>query len=516
MRSKILFSAACGAAVAACWSQAAAEPTPRTLDAALVETLSLGNPAGCGAAFGLPASATHDADLVALRVSGQLQRELVAICGSSAVTSAAALGGSLGSLQTTKTVSQFRMARNRADSRLDARGKRASLDEPNWLAQVSDRYAASSTPALAAQDAADTGVGVFVQLGNERRNRVNTALEAGYKASINEAVVGVDYATRDQLVAGLWVGYRGADADYRNAQALIGGGDAAFRNSLDASTQAEICKLGPGGGFDDKGSRWGVFVAKRLGDAFADVGAQYSRRNYGYQRNVCAIEAQGAITRDANPQPGDSGFVHVTPTNKLDDIYAGSIAGKASLTEFGFTGRGGVDFRTAQFQWGPRLALTYLRTALGAYQETGRTSVTNTVNSVGGIQTTRTAGNPTGLELAFDKQHRSSLQSELQVQAATRYETGAGSWVPRVSAAWVHEFKGERQLVAVRMAQDLRAAPTRFSFTTDSVDKNKFQLALGLSLLRGPGFVADVEVTRLEGDQQFTSTAFTAQARWRF
>ncbi len=504
-----------GVAVLGCCPPAMAEPPPRSLDQALVETLSLGSAAGCGVAFGLAPTATaedHDNALVALRDTLKLGKEVVAACGSSAVISAASLGGSLGSLQTTKTVSQFRMARNRADSRLDGRGKRAGLDEPELLVLVAERSDTANAAGLAIGAQGDSGLGMFARLSHERRNRATTALEAGYGAGISEAVIGIDYATRDNLVAGVWLGQRGANADYRAAPALIAG----LTTNLDASTQADLCKVGPGGGFDDKGTRLGVFIAKRMGEAFADVGAQYSRRNYSYRRNVCAIEASGnTIDPDAASATGYSsgGFA-------IDDIYAGTISGKARLTEWGVTARAGFDVRGEQFEWGPRLSLTYLRTLLGAYTETGRTSVTNTVRSNPSnapvIVTARSAGDPTGLELAFDQQRRTSLQAELQLVAAYRHEAAYGTLVPRVSASWQHEFKGERQLVAVRMAQDLRDTPTRFSFTTDSVDKNKGTLALGLSLLRGPAFAADVEVSRLIADNRFDATTIAVQALWRF
>ena len=497
---------------------AAAEPPPRGLDQALVETLSLGRANGCGASFGIPDfgfdQRALDTFIAAERDSGRLGKELAAVCGSSAVASAAALGGSLGSLQTTKTVSQFRVVRNRADSRLDARGKRVGLglDRPVLLAQLGG--GPTGGVGVSTEPAAEPGPGAFVHLAHERRDRVTTALEAGYRAGIDDALVGFDYSTRDSLVAGAWVGYRRADADYRAASLLIDGTDNGFGASLDPALQAEVCKIGPGGGFDDKGARFGAFVAKRFGAGFADLGAQYSRRDYRYRRNVCAIEAN---SRAVVPDTGSvSGFA--SDGVRIDDVYAGTLSGKARLTESALSARVGFDLQADPFQWGPRLSLTWLRTTLGAYTETGRTSVTNRVESNTPLVlfTDRAAGDPIGLELAFDRQRRTSLQSELQLVANARHETAFGVLVPRVAVGWVHEFKGERQLVNVRMAQDLRATPTRFTFTTDSVDKNKATLALGVSLLRGAQFAADLEVTRLVGDDRFDSTSVALQAIFRF
>lgn len=513
-----------GAALLGCCATALAEPPARSLDQALTETLSLGNAFGCGPAFGLPDFSTDpnpqlatDTFIRNLRDSHQIGKELAAICGSSAVSSSSALGGSLGSVQTTKTVSQFRLARSRADSRLNARGKRAGLDTPILLAQLGDRPPVTGSPA----DDGDLGAGVFVQLGAERRDRKTTPLEAGWRADVGDAIVGVDYATRDLWLVGGWVGWRRADAHYRNPLLLVTGSNDDFGPSLTPEVQADICNLRPAGGFDDEGARLGGFVAKRFGNAFADVALQYSRRDYRYRRNVCALETSGALTPDPdNPGGYLGGGVPV------DDIYAGTITGKPHLTEWGVSARAGFDVAAGErWQWGPRLSLTYLRTTLGAYTESGRTSVTNTVRSNTDdpanpgeklVTVVRSAGDPTGLELAFDRQRRTSLQSELQFVAAYRIDTQAGAVVPRAAASWLHEFRGERQLVQVHMAQDRRADPVRFGFTTDRVDRNKGSLAVGASWAHPSGLVADIELSRLVGDDRFDATRLSLQAHWRF
>jgi uncharacterized protein YhjY with autotransporter beta-barrel domain len=185
----------------------------------------------------------------------------------------------------------------------------------------------------------------------------------------------------------------------------------------------------------------------------------------------------------------------------------------------------GYDFGDERFLWGPRLSVTYLRSELDAFTESGQTSVTNTVesntpfdpiNDPRGLTTTRATGDPIGLELVFGDQDRTSLQTEAQLVVAYRFEPEFGAIVPRVSASWIHEFEGERELVTVHMAQDLRPRPTRFSFTTDSADENKGVVAFGLTALLGARFAADLEVAHLVADEKFDSTAVTAQARWQF
>ena len=498
-------------------SPALAEPAPVSLDVALTSVLALGQADGCSTAFGIPDQGGQlalDQFLVQLRDSGQLGREITAICGSSAVSSAAALGGNLGSLQTTKTVSQFRIARRRLDSRLDAQDqekeKRSGSVRSIMLAAVGDPARSPISDTSALQPHSPTGFGIFGQAEYERRKRDASALEPGYKADIVGGVVGIDYATAGGIVFGAWAGYRDTDAGFRGSNLVVGRPEL----SSDPSLVADICRVGAGGGFDDRGGQFGGFLGTRVGKGFVDLAVQYSRRDYDYQRNICAIEsATGPIERDPLSPSGFS-----VDGQRIDDVYAGTITGKTRLTEWSVSGRVGYDFGSERLLWGPRLSITYLKSRLDGFTENGRTSVTNRVESNNDLVlfTDRAAGDPTGLELAFDKQSRTSIQSEAQLVAAYRFDTQFGALVPRVSASWIHEFKGNRELIGVRMAQDLRAQPTRFSFTSDRVDKNKGVLAIGLTAVFTREFAADVEVARLVADDRFDSTTIRAQARWRF
>ena len=86
----------------------------------------MGNAAGCLPFLGIPAN-DPDANnklLTALNnPNSGLGNELKAIRGPSAVISSSALGGGMQSLQPVKTVTQFRLARNRIDQRLTSKPK---------------------------------------------------------------------------------------------------------------------------------------------------------------------------------------------------------------------------------------------------------------------------------------------------------------------------------------------------------------------------------------------------------
>lgn len=495
----------------------------------------MGVPDGCSSAFGIRGVDTansffqsdHDHALTALRDNKQLGNELTAICGASAVASAAALGGSLGSLQTTKTVSQFHLVRRRVDSRLGLRGEGFGLDGSLLLAELDAPYRTTLTDVSGPDLAPQSRFAVFTQIDYERRNRVTTPLEGGYKANISGGLIGVDYMTPSDILVGAWLGYGNTNADYRSVSPLISNDTPP---NLTPALLADICNIGPGGGFDNKDIKLGGFAGTRIGSGFADVALQYNRRHSDYHRNTCAIEIKNPgdlILRNTGSYSGWVNSSKFTSTNQspsavtdqdvLDDIYAGTISGRTRLTEWSLSTRAGYDFLDDRLLWGPRLSLTYQSSTIDGFTESGQTSVATPVQSSGGtIQTTRAPGRPTGLELAYDKQDRSSLQSNLQLVAAYRFDTAYGPFIPRASASWIHEFRGKRQLVNVHMAQDYRASPTQFSFTTDSVDKDKGVIALGITALINAQIVADFEVAHLVADRQFDSTTFTAQVRWKF
>lgn len=475
---------------------AVAEPDAISLDEVLKHTLALGDGTGCGKAFGISESG----------VEGLFGKELTAICRPSAVNSAAALGGSLGSLQTTKTVSQFRMVRRRVDSRLGGvHGKRFGLSVATSLNSRDKSEQPAVTDSLRLDSTRQSRFGAFTQVEYELQDRATSRLEAGYEANISQGLIGFDYVTAQGILAGGWVAFATSDADYV---------DVRFQSfdmvvAPDLGLLSEICKLSPGGGFVDEGVRLGGFAGTRFGSGFADIAVQYSQRNYDYHRNVCTVEAPSRdvpFVRDANSATGFT----------LDDIYAGTISGQTTLTAWSVSTRAGLDFGTDRFLWGPRVSATALRSTISGLAETGQTSVTNTVTSPGGLQTVRNPGEPTGLELVFEERTRTSLQAEGQLVVAYRFNGPFGELIPRLSASWIHEFQGERQLVTVQMAQDLRPSPTRFSFTTESTDKNKGNIAIGTTALVGTQFAADLAITYLVADSNFSSTSVTAQARWQF
>jgi Autotransporter beta-domain len=521
---------------------------PPTQDEQLRLQLALGDAAGCVSL--LRPEPGEDADDALARLGPEIGNELRAICGTSAVNSASSLGGGLNSLQATKTQSQFRLIRRRIDQRLRT--------QPPPKAPSRSAGMFLQTPGSPSRTYADTpfdASGLFGEFEYEWRDRVNTPYESGYESKVRGLSVGLDRMF-GSAVAGGWISFTGVDADLTGSGVLIaspfaGVEDEQFRALVnDPNVLGPVCGGSPNpGALEQDTTRFGGFVGALLGGSgFVDGSVSWARRTHDYSRGVCTIENQGqaafaadvafvdqnsdgvadsgeirpdigggvlfqdanengTLDQRANDNPGESVF---------DDIFAGTLTGSTRLHEFAFSIRTGADLGSGGWNAGPRVILTYARTTTDPFVEAGRSTVANSVHPNSGPAVQRTLGGPIGMELAFDEQSRYSLLLELGGEVGRQITTPFGALVPFGSAYWRHEFNDERTIVTVRLAQDLRSSPTRFSFGTDAPDANTAMVAGGLSALFGSRFALRAEYRQLLMDDLFDSNVFAGQARLRF
>jgi hypothetical protein len=515
---------------------------PPTQDEQLRKQLALGDAAGCVSLLGLQPGDDVDDELA--RLGPQIGNELRAICGTSAVNAASSLGGGLNSLQATKTQSQFRLVRRRIDQRLR---QQPPPKAPSRSARIFLQTPGS--PSLTYADTPFAASGLFGEFEYERRDRVNTPYESGYESRVRGISVGLDRMF-GSAVAGGWISFTGVDADLTSSGVLIaspfgGAEDEQFRRLVDdPNVLTRVCGGRPSPGtLEQDTTRFGGFVGALLGGAgFVDASVSWARRTHDYARGICTIENQGQaafaadvafVDQNSNgivdpgeirPNPGggllfqDSDDDGTLGENEsvFDDIFAGTLTGSTRLHELGFSVRTGADLGSGGWIVGPRVILTYARATTDSFIEAGRSTVANSVHPNSGPDVQRTLGGPIGVELAFDEQSRYSLLLELGGDVGRQIGTPFGALVPFGSAYWRHEFNDERTIVTVRLAQDLRSSPTRFSFGTDAPDADTAIASAGLSALFGRRFALRAEYRQLLMDDLFDSNVFAAQARLRF
>jgi hypothetical protein len=507
-------------------STANAQSQPLSLDDQLRDQLALGDANGCVdllrvtdadiEAAGGPQEAVAD-ELKRLAELGQIGNELRAICGPSAVSSASSLGGALDSVQATKTVSQFKLARRRIDQRLPRRRPRPTSTSLMLMLQ--------GEPQREISRYASEGYGVFGQIDYEWRERDATRFEDGYKGHAQGGSLGFDFAW-DRGIAGVWGGYSKTDADFRggSAQAFSLGGepDPDFDSLLsDPTVLSGVCGgVLPGGEFDLEGSRFGLFVSWKFGEsAFLDFAASRSRLDYDYARDTCVIEAQGSETLvfddtvlfNDNP-PGDGVFDPDTEL-RVDDIYAGTVSGDTTLTDDGLSIRAGFDKDAGAWSFGPRATLYYLRTQVDGYAETGSSTVANAVSPVAGDLVERTLGGPLGLELAYEDREEDATLLEIGGLVERHFEAGNDMLIAHASAYWRHQFDDSRHFTTAQFVQDLRPTPTQFTFASNEIDSDNALFSLGVTALFAQRAAVRLEMTHLAFDTLVDSTAVSLQFR---
>src|SRR5262249_42565309 len=159
-----------------------------------------------------------------------------------------------------------------------------------------------------------------------------------------------------------------------------------------------------GGGIWAYGSWWPV---QQLS---LDVAAGYDLRRIDTARLV------SRTTTNESPS-GNVSFFNPVPA------LAG---GNTNSREGGAELRSGYDFNLSSFSIGPRAALTFKRTRVDAYTESG----------------------PTPMILAFDAQSATSLRSLLGVQTSRAFTPGGVVLLPQLNADWVHEYRDSQRMLS--------------------------------------------------------------------
>ncbi|MDJ0863224.1 MAG: autotransporter outer membrane beta-barrel domain-containing protein [Gammaproteobacteria bacterium] len=180
--------------------------------------------------------------------------------------------------------------------------------------------------------------------------------------------------------------------------------------------------------------------------------------------------------------------------NEEGTQFGGRVDSDRDDNEFSGLLQLGYDFSLRQFTFGPRLALDWKYTDIDSYTEKGST----------------------GLELKYDDDDETSVQSRVGLQASMAISTRFGVILPQLNADWIHEFSDDRRSTSVQFVQDFRDNPGKFTFQNDSPDENFYELGASIALVLPRGFQAFANVRRIQEHQYFDSTAGTVGVRFDF
>ncbi len=141
----------------------------------------------------------------------------------------------------------------------------------------------------------------------------------------------------------------------------------------------------------------------------------------------------------------------------------------------------GYDFSVESFTIGPRVGVNFRHWEMNAYQESSNT----------------------GLELSYDRQRQTSIQTTLGLAASYAHSTSVGVVVPQISATWVHEFANDSRIINAQFVQTTIA--NNVSFQTERPARDWAVIDLGVSLVIKNGIQAFVNFSTVQGNSNFES-----------
>jgi uncharacterized protein YhjY with autotransporter beta-barrel domain len=199
---------------------------------------------------------------------------------------------------------------------------------------------------------------------------------------------------------------------------------------------------------------------------FADLSFQYARKD-GSNSN------QRNYAREDNTQ------------------FGGAITGSPGADQYEGNLSSGYDYSIGGFTIGPRATVRYRHVGMDGYTEQGHS----------------------GLELRFQEDKLTSVQSSIGAQASFAINTSWGVLVPQISGDWTHEYDNGQRSIFVQFAQDNRPIPTTFGFQTDKPDRDFFHLGTGLVAVLPNGWQAFANFETLLGHAYFDNYIGTVGVR---
>lgn len=176
--------------------------------------------------------------------------------------------------------------------------------------------------------------------------------------------------------------------------------------------------------------------------------------------------------------------------------------GKPKAKEILFSIGAGYEFHKAEWTLTPYGRMDYIQGKLGAYTETASHSSATTSL------------------LQFNKQTTESLASTFGVKATRVISSPKGVFIPHVSLEWKHDFK-ERGAISGKSSflesnTQLNLSSNFEETNKSSLDKDYFNIGVGVSAVFPKGRSAYINLESRLGDSTIKDNAIKAGFRWEF
>lgn len=194
--------------------------------------------------------------------------------------------------------------------------------------------------------------------------------------------------------------------------------------------------------------------------AFANLILSYSRQNQSNNR-ITVVTSTSPL---ANPP-----------------IVIRNPRGDFSTDQYNLNFLSGYDHQIGNLAIGPRIGVDARHWHMASYQESSNT----------------------GLELAYNEQNQTSIQTKLGIAASYLHRYSFGAVVPYASVYWAHEFENDERLITARFVQAPES--NSFSFQTETPARNWAVIDVGVSAVMKENIQAFVNFSMIQGNKNFDS-----------
>jgi uncharacterized protein YhjY with autotransporter beta-barrel domain len=169
-------------------------------------------------------------------------------------------------------------------------------------------------------------------------------------------------------------------------------------------------------------------------------------------------------------------------TNKVSGEFESRLtSGNLNANLFDLNFLAGYDHPVDSLTIGPRIGVDVRQWEMDSYQESSLT----------------------GLELSYNSQYQTSIQSRLGLAASYAHSTSYGVLVPQLTASWVHEYSNNQRTITSKFIQ----APDSqsFGFQTEVPARNWASIDLGVSFVMPKGVQVFANLSTVQGNRNFES-----------
>lgn len=375
------------------------------------------------------------------------------------------IGGSLSSLQSTRTVSQFDVSRRRSeecDPSIDPDCKSPATDT------VSNYFYQGSVSGSVFSSVLDDGGGVlnanalipfdgfsiFGQLEYQSYHQSTTPYEPAWDVDTFSADLGATWNISNNSILGFRGTYSMGNGAYSGPETVLIKGFGDELGVLPVNYESE-CGVSNEGAVDtDEFGGSAFYQTQLLDNGFfaAEIGLSKGRQKY--RNSFCTID----VAADPSNPPSN-----LHPANTA----AGIISGDPDYIGFSADIHTGYDWDLSGITIGPRFSLNTWWKSIGAYAES------ETAGSRQNIPIT-------GAGLRYEEQDISSVQTRIGVAVSKPFVVNALTFVPFIQLDYIHEFANDQRTLRASFVEDRRPDPFSFTFKSNPPDRDFFEIRTGM------------------------------------